>query len=79
MDDLEQQVKVSKILGLGFVLSITGIAGIGSFIALILGWKAMRIIKASQGRLTGACMAWWCICAGALGILILPPLLIAMY
>ena len=78
MDDLEQQVKVSKMLGLGFVLSITGIAGIGSLIALILGWKAMRIIKASQGRLTGAFMAWWCICAGALGTLILPPLLIAM-
>ena len=78
MDDFEQQVKVSKMLGLGFVLSITGIAGIGSFIALILGWKAMRIIKALQGRLTGAFMAWWCICASALGTLIFPPLLIAI-
>lgn len=76
MDKLEQQVKVSKMLGMAFVLSITGTFGVGSLIALILGWKAGRIIQASQGRISGGVMAWWCILAGALGTLILPPLTI---
>lgn len=74
MDDLEQQVKVSRMLGMGFVLSLTGLAGIGSLVALILGWKARRIIQASQGRISGLLMAWWCIIAGAVGTLALPPL-----
>lgn len=69
MDDLERQVKVSKMLGMAFVLSITGIFGVGSLIALILGWKARRIIQASNGRISGRAMAWWCILAGALGTL----------
>ncbi len=77
MDELEQQVKVSKMLGMAFVFSITGILGVGSLIALILGWKARRIIQASDGRISGRLMAWWCILAGALGTLILPPLVIA--
>lgn len=77
MDELEQQVKVSKMLGMAFVLSITSIFGVGSFVALILGWKARRIIQASNGRLTGRVMAWWCILAGALGTLIITPLTVA--
>jgi len=74
MDDLEQQVRVSKMLGLGFVLSITAIFGLGSLIALILGWRALLIIRRAHGRISGRLMAWWCILAGALGTLILPPL-----
>ena len=77
MDDLEHQVKVSKMLGLAFVLSITSIFGIGSLVAFILGLRAALIIKASNGRITGAWMAWWCILAGALGALIITPLTIA--
>lgn len=76
MDELERQVKVSKMLGMAFVLSITGIFGIGSLIALILGWKALLIIQGAQGRISGRFVAWWCILAGALGTLILPPLVI---
>jgi hypothetical protein len=70
MDELEQQVKVSKMLGMAFVLSITGIAGVGSLIAMILGLKARRIIQASGGRVGGHVMAWWCILAGAMGVFI---------
>jgi hypothetical protein len=70
MDELEQQVKVSKMLGMAFVLSITGLFGVGSLIALILGWKARQIIQASEGRIGGRFMAWWCILNGALGTLI---------
>jgi hypothetical protein len=71
------QVKVSRMVGLAFALSITGIGGIGSFVALVLGWRALRIIKAESGRISGRWMAWWCILAGALGTLILTPLVIA--
>ena len=71
MDELEQQIKVSKMLGMAFVLSITGIFGVGSLIALILGWKAWRIIQASDGRIGGRAMAWWCILVGTLGVLII--------
>ena len=76
MDDLAPQVKVSKMLGMAFVLSITGIFGIGSLIALTLGWKALLIIQVANGRITGRLIAWWCILAGALGTLILPTLTI---
>jgi hypothetical protein len=78
MDDLALQVKVSRMLGLAFVLSITGISGIGSLIALILGWRALVIIRNARGRISGRLMAWWCILAGALGTLILPPLTIVI-
>ena len=77
MDDLEQQVRVSKMLGMAFVLSITGIFGLGSLIALILGCNALRIIQGADQRISGRLVAWWCILAGALGTLILPPLTIA--
>lgn len=75
MDDLERQVKVSKMLGMAFVLSITGIFGIGSLVALILGWKALLIIGGTNGRISGRLLAW-CVLAGTLGTLVLPPLTI---
>lgn len=62
--------------GMAFVLSITGVYGAGSLIALILGLKARRLIKASPVRISGRVMAWWCIVAGVLGTLILSPLTI---
>lgn len=77
MEDLEQQVKVSRMLGLAFVLSITGIGGIGSVVALIIGWRALRVIQVANGRITGRWMAWWCILAGAIGFVIITPLVIA--
>jgi hypothetical protein len=75
-DNLAQQVRVSKMLGMAFVLSITGLHGAGSLIALILGLRARRLIKAAPVRISGRVMAWWCIVAGALGALILSPLTI---
>ena len=77
MDELEQQLKVSKMLSMGFVFSIAPLPVVGSLVALILGWKAARIIQASKGRIGGGVMAWWCILAGALGTLVIPPLTIA--
>jgi hypothetical protein len=77
MEDLEQQVKVSRMLGLAFVLSITSIFGIGSLVALILGWRALGLIQNADRRITGRWMAWWCIVIGALGALINTPLTVA--
>jgi hypothetical protein len=77
VDELEQQVKVSKMLGVAFAFSVTGIGGLGSLIALVIGLRASRIIRQSNGRIGGGFMAWWCILAGALGTFILPPLTIA--
>jgi hypothetical protein len=72
---LEQQVKLSRMLSDGFMFSIIWLGGIGSLIALIKGLRAMRIIRQSNGQLTGANMAWWCIIAGVVGIVMLPLLL----
>jgi hypothetical protein len=78
MEDLEQQVKVSRMLGLAFALSITGLGGIGSFVAFIQGWRALRIIRAARPRISGRWMAWWCILAGAFGTLTLTPRLVGV-
>ena len=75
---LELQVKVSKMLALGFVLSIVGIAGLGSLAAMILGFRAKKLIKQSNGEIGGIRMAWWCIIVGGLGTVVLPGLLISV-
>ena len=72
---LEAQIKVSKMLALGFVFSIFWIGGIGSCVAFILGMRARQIIRQSNGALVGIRLAWWCIIVGGLGILMLPPLI----
>jgi uncharacterized membrane protein YdcZ (DUF606 family) len=77
MEGLEQQVKVSRMLGLAFVFSITSIFGVGSIVAVILGWRALRIIRGADRRISGQWLAWWCILAGALGALIVTPLTVA--
>ena len=75
--NLELQIKVSRILALGFVFSILGTGGISSLLAFILGLKARKIINGSNGEIGGIRMAWWCIIAGALGTIFLPLLVIS--
>ena len=77
--NLELQINVSRVLALGFVLSLLGIGGIGSLAALILGLKARSIIRRSNGEIGGIKMAWWCIIAGALGAVILPLFVISKF
>lgn len=74
--DLAEQVRVSRMLGTGFVLSIVGVAGVGSFIAFILGLRALRMINRSNQKLSGRFMAWWCIVLGGLGTVTQPLALI---
>jgi hypothetical protein len=54
-------------LGYGFVFSISGLGGLGSLIAVVIGLRARKIIKASSEEVAGIGMAWWCIGTGALG------------
>ena len=54
---------------MGFVFSIA-LPLVGSLTAVILGLKGRRIINASEGRIGGSLIAWWCILAGAIGTLL---------
>ncbi len=76
--ELNEQLRVSKMLAYGFVLSILGVGGIASMIALVLGLKARRIIKQSDAEVSGIKMAWWCIIVGGLGTVLLPTIIIAL-
>jgi hypothetical protein len=71
---LERQVRVSKMLGLGFILTIGTIVGIGSLMTLLIGLKAKNIVRQSNGGIAGKNVAWWCIIAGAVGIVGFPIL-----
>ncbi|HUQ32415.1 MAG TPA: hypothetical protein VM095_09855 [Pyrinomonadaceae bacterium] len=71
---LSQQVRVSKLLGLGFILTIVPMVGIGSLAALFIGLKAKSIIQQSNSEIAGIRMAWWCIIAGAVGVVAFPLL-----
>ena len=70
--ELELQVRLCKILGVAFALSITGLSGLGSLIAMVQGLRVRRVIKQNQGRFGGIVLAWWCIIVGALGMFIAP-------
>ena len=70
---LALQVRVSKMLGYGFAFSIVWAGGVGSLIALIIGLRARKLIRESGGEISGMRMAWWCIAAGALGIVTILP------
>ena len=70
--ELLSQIKVSVLLGYGFVLSIQGIGGLGSLAAFLIGCEARRRIKRSGGRLVGIKLAWWCIVFGGVCAVVAP-------
>jgi len=70
LSDLERQVRLSKMLSMGFALSLVGAAGLGSLAALLIGLKALTVINRSPVELAGKWMAWWCIIVGGLGVAI---------
>ena len=67
------QMRVSRMLGFGFALSLAWIGGVSSLIALFIGLRARRLIKEGGGAIAGIKLAWWCIVAGAAGTLAGPP------
>ncbi len=74
-EELERQIRLSKLLAVGFVLSILGIGGLGSLAALIIGLQARKKIAEAPTPLAGRRMAWWCIVVGGLGTVIFPALI----
>jgi len=76
--ELELQIKICKLLGLGFALSIlhfgvTPIAGLGSLAALLLGLRVRRMMKTATAPVGGAELMWWCIIGGGAGSFYLIP------
>ncbi len=73
-EQLDRQVKVSKMLAIGFACSLIALGGLSSLVALIIGLRAKKLIQQSNNEIVGIKMAWWCIIVGALGVITLPPL-----
>ena len=73
--ELLAQIKLSALLGYGFVLSLRGIGGLASLAAVVIGLvEARRRIRRSGGRLAGVRLAWWCIIFGGFWAVVLPLL-----
>jgi hypothetical protein len=81
--ELERQVKVSKLLGFGFGITMADRSGIAAPFAIVFGLRARRLIKSSDAPLSGIVMAWWCILIGSynavIGAINLLYLLVTLY
>lgn len=75
MTTLTTQDKVDSMLKWGIIFSIIWLAGIGSLISFIIGYKAGNAIKGSNHELVGSGRAWWCLIVGRLGILFWFPII----
>jgi hypothetical protein len=89
VDELDLQVRLCKMLGLAFSLSVAGslvgykcglvagsavnLGGIGSLIGLLLALRARKVIKKYKGLFGGIWLVWLCIIAGGIGTLSGPP------
>jgi hypothetical protein len=67
---LALQIRVSRTLSIGFVLTVWPLSWATSGVAIIIGVWAMSIIKQSQDPLAGKILAWWCIIVGSLESLV---------
>ena len=63
------QMRVSRMLGFGFALTLAWTGGVSSLIAFVIGLRARRLIRDAGGEIAGMKMARWCIVAGAVGAL----------
>src|SRR5882757_7770563 len=88
VDELVLQVRLCKMLGLSFTLSVVGalvglrfgpvasaaanLGGLGPLVAVVLALRVMIAIQHYRGRLSGALLAWLCIIVGGLGMLSAP-------
>lgn len=65
---IDEQIALSKSLGLGLALSMIPTAGLGSLAAIIIGLRAQKKIETSKYELTGRGVALWCIVVGGIGL-----------
>jgi hypothetical protein len=63
---LERQIKLSRMLSMGFVFTISPAAWAFSCVSVFIGIRAMIIINESTEPMAGRVMAWWCIIIGSL-------------
>ena len=64
---LERQIKVSRMLSMGFVFTICPMVWMmTSWLSVFIGIRAMIIISESTEPMSGRVMAWWCIVVGSL-------------
>jgi hypothetical protein len=63
---LERQIRLSRVLSLGFVFTIWPAAWITSCVSIFIGVRAMIVINESTEPMAGRVMAWWCIIVGGL-------------
>jgi len=70
------QDQVDQNLKWGIISSVLWLAGIGSLLSTILGFRAKKAINASNGTLVGNGRVWWCLVVGGLGIILWFPIII---
>lgn len=63
------QSEVNAKLRRGIFYSIFWLMGVGSAIAVMEGFKAMKLISQSGGKLEGMGKVWWCFIVGGAGLL----------
>jgi hypothetical protein len=79
ISDLERQVRLSKMLAMGFALSLVGVGGLGSLAALLIGLKALTVINRSPAEIVGKWMAWRRIIIGGLGAIASPLYILSLF
>ena len=63
---MERQIKLSRMLSLGFVFTIWPASLATSCVSFFIGVRAMVVISESMEPMAGRVMAWWCIIVGSL-------------
>lgn len=63
---LERQIRLSRMLSLGFVFTIWPAAGMTACVSVFIGVRAVIVINESTEPMAGRVIAWWCIIAGGL-------------
>ena len=75
-DSILSQDQLDSLLMRGVLFSIVWLMGFGSLYAFWCGIRARRMIRASNGALTGSGKAWWCLVVGGIGMVVWFPIII---
>ncbi len=75
-DSILNQDQLDSLLMRGVLFSILWLMGFGSLYAFWCGIRARRMIRASNGTLTGSGKTWWCLVVGGIGMAVWFPIII---